>query len=181
MPHFPKPFFRSARSAWFVQIHGKQINLGVEREEAFRRYHELMSRANSMHVPTPSRGEHIVVLLDSFLDFVQKNRSSETYRWYKDRLELFCNSIDPSLTVEQIKPFHVQQWIDSYPDLRAGTKRNYCRSIMRVMTWAEEQGHVDRSPLANFKKPPAGKREQPDSHRHSPPWGVTPPIATSQM
>ena len=31
---------------------------------------------------------------------------------------------------------------------------------MRAMRWAEEQGYVERSPLAHFKKPPAGRREQ---------------------
>jgi hypothetical protein len=32
MPKFPKPFFRTARNAWFVQVAGKQINLGPDRE-----------------------------------------------------------------------------------------------------------------------------------------------------
>ncbi len=29
MPRFPKPFFRTARRAWLVQVAGKQINLDV--------------------------------------------------------------------------------------------------------------------------------------------------------
>jgi hypothetical protein len=44
MPKFPKPFFRAACKSWFVQVAGKQINLGTDREAAMRRYHELMSR-----------------------------------------------------------------------------------------------------------------------------------------
>jgi hypothetical protein len=38
MPHFPKPFFRTARQAWFVQLGRKQVNLGPDRDEAFKRY-----------------------------------------------------------------------------------------------------------------------------------------------
>lgn len=36
MPHFPKPFVRRARGLWYVQLHGKQINLGPDKDEAFR-------------------------------------------------------------------------------------------------------------------------------------------------
>jgi hypothetical protein len=33
MPHFPKPFYRSARKAWFVQIGSRQISLGTDRDD----------------------------------------------------------------------------------------------------------------------------------------------------
>ena len=42
MQRFPKPFFRKTRNRWTVQLHGKQVNLGPDRDEAFRRYYELM-------------------------------------------------------------------------------------------------------------------------------------------
>ena len=31
MPHFPKPFFRRKKDRWYVQLDGKQINLGSDR------------------------------------------------------------------------------------------------------------------------------------------------------
>ncbi len=37
MSHFPKPFYRSTRRLWYVQLAGKQINLGPDREAAFAR------------------------------------------------------------------------------------------------------------------------------------------------
>jgi hypothetical protein len=42
--HFPKPFFRTARNAWFVQIGDRQIKLAADKDEAFTRYHELMAK-----------------------------------------------------------------------------------------------------------------------------------------
>jgi integrase len=159
MPHFPKPFYRSARNSWFVQIGSRQIRLGADRDDAFRRYYELM--AVPPEAPPPaSSAELVAVVVDAFLDFVEKHRASDTYRWYKDRLQLFCNAIPANLTLDQLKPLHVQKWIDSYPHLTSGSKRNHCRAIQRAMRWAEEQGYVERSPLAHFKKPRAGKREQ---------------------
>jgi hypothetical protein len=37
MPHFPKPFFRHDRRLWYVQVNGRQHNLGRDRDAAFRR------------------------------------------------------------------------------------------------------------------------------------------------
>ncbi|HWE97608.1 MAG TPA: hypothetical protein VG269_26875 [Tepidisphaeraceae bacterium] len=141
-----------------VQIGAKQIKLGPDKDAAFRQYHELM--VNTPEPAPPGQSELVAVVVDAFLDYVGKHLAADTYRWYKDRLELFCNAIPANLTLDQIKPFHVQKWVDSYSHLSNGTKRNYCRSIMRAMTWAEEQGYVTRSPLAHFKKPRGGKKEQ---------------------
>ena len=47
MARFPKPFFKKARGVWYVEIRRKQINLGSDREVAFRRYHELMAEAKA--------------------------------------------------------------------------------------------------------------------------------------
>ncbi len=41
---FPKPFYRTARNAWFLQVGAKQIKLGPDRDAALRRYHELMGQ-----------------------------------------------------------------------------------------------------------------------------------------
>jgi len=45
VPHYPKPFFLAPRGLWYVQLDGHQINLGPDRDEAFRRYHDLMARS----------------------------------------------------------------------------------------------------------------------------------------
>jgi hypothetical protein len=75
MAHFPKPFFRSARQAWFVQIGDRQIRLAENKDEAFTRYHELM--AKSAATPTSVQTDApplVVVVIDGFLDWCDKNR-----------------------------------------------------------------------------------------------------------
>ena len=47
MAHYPKPFFRAPRGRWYVQINGKQINLGPDKDAAFKAYHGLMQRAET--------------------------------------------------------------------------------------------------------------------------------------
>ena len=155
MPHFPKPFFRKSRGLWYVQVNGQQHNLGPDRTRAFEQYHDLMRQPQ----PKPVAGDSVVGIIDSFLDWCQKHRAPDTYIWYQSRLQLFVKAIPAGLTVGRLKPFHLQHWIDSYIHLSSGSKRNHCRAVIRAMHWAEEQGLIDRTPLAHFKKPRAGRRE----------------------
>jgi hypothetical protein len=39
---FPKPFFRKAKQAWYLQLGKRQTSLGRDREAAFRRYQEIL-------------------------------------------------------------------------------------------------------------------------------------------
>ncbi len=153
MPQFPKPWLRKGRG-WYLTIDGEQILLSKDRTEAFARYHELMAQPRPQRLPDGS----VAVLVDAFLEWVQKHKSDATYIWYKHPLQLFCRRY-PSLLVRDLKNFHVQQWIDSYEKIERGTKRNYCRTIIRAMNWCEEQGLIQRSPLAHFKKPRGNIRE----------------------
>lgn len=76
MPHFPKPFFRPSRGVWHVQLHGRQFNLGREKEAAFVRYHKLMSQPVSAAAPPPQRGDAVVVVIDQFLGWCKSTVST---------------------------------------------------------------------------------------------------------
>jgi integrase len=156
MPRFPKPWFRKERQAWFVQVDGRQINLGPDRESALKRYHALMNEPKRPRVSA----ESVVALCDLFLDWCEKHRSPATYEWYRDRLQAFAKTIPADLKAAMLRPFHVQAWIDSQAQWSNGSKRNGCRAVQRAMHWAEQQGYLDRSPIAHLEKPPAGRREQ---------------------
>lgn len=155
MAHFPKPFFRKNRGLWYVQLGGKQHNLGSEKEAAFIAYHKLMAQPRTVVVKNP---DSLALLIDHFLEWVQKNRAADTFEWYRFRLQEFVKKY-PDLLFSEFKPFHIQQWIDGFK-LSNGSKRNYARSIMRCMNWCEEQGFIEKNPIRHFKKPRQGKREQ---------------------
>lgn len=153
MQRFPKPWFRPSRNAWFVTLDGRQHNLGADRQAAFDEYRRLLAAT-----PEERAGsDRVAVLIDKFLDWCSKHRAADTYRFYRDNLQKFVERY-PRLTIEQLRVYHVQDWIDSYPQLSSGSKRNLCRTIQRAMRWCEEQGRIDRSPIAHMKKPRAGRR-----------------------
>ncbi len=70
MPHFPKPFFRQNRGLWYVQLDGKQVNLGADRDEVFARYHKLMQAPVVASAPATGL---VVVVIDAFLDWCSKH------------------------------------------------------------------------------------------------------------
>lgn len=118
MARRPKPWFRKGRG-WFVQIEGKQHNLGPDKEQAFQRFRELMSRPETPQVSE----QHVAALLDLFLEWTKSHRAETTFKWYRKRLQSFFTSIPPSMGIGQLKPYHVQRWLDSHPTWSDGHRR----------------------------------------------------------
>ncbi|MCR9295427.1 MAG: tyrosine-type recombinase/integrase [bacterium] len=153
MPHFPKPFFKKARGCWFVQLDGKQIKLGTNKEAAFKRYHELMATPQQQR-PAPT--QDLVCIIDAFLGWVEKNRAADTYEWYRYRLQRFVDRY-PQMQVRSLRPYHVDQWVDEY-ELSKTSKRNYFRSIKTCLNWALKQGFIESSPLDGLETPGADRK-----------------------
>lgn len=153
MPHFPKPFFKKARGVWYVEIKRKQINLGANRDEAFRRYHQMMARPQE----EPISSDSLAAVVDAFLEWVSRNRAADTYEWYRYRLERFVQRY-PEIRTLDVRPFHVETWADGY-DIAVNTRRNYLRSVKRCLKWACKQGYIDRNPIADLELPGAQPRD----------------------
>jgi len=66
----------------------------------------------------------------------------------------------PTSTLAHLKPHHVQKWVDAQENLASGSRRNLIAAAKRALKWAEEQGYVERSPLAHLRKPGCGRKEQ---------------------
>ncbi|TXT35843.1 MAG: hypothetical protein FD138_1193 [Planctomycetota bacterium] len=156
MPHYPKPFFREARGLWYVQVDGKQINLGVDREAAFCQYHQLMQQPQNA---TSTASVSVASIVDAFLDWSQKHRAFRTYRRYLEYCQSFVEMF-PDLLVAELKPFHVQEWVDSHAGWGNTTKRSAVTAMKRAFNWAEKQGRVAATPIRHAEMPPPDKREE---------------------
>jgi integrase len=158
MPHFAKPFYREGRKRWCVQIDGKQINLGPDKDEAFRKYHEIMAARGQepKHAPLPT-SLHAVTVIDLLLDWCQKHREERTYQWYLDYLQSFAKTLPYGLLVTDLKPYHVEGWLDANPGWTTG-RRGAITAVMRALNWAVKQGRIDKNPLRGIEKPAAGRR-----------------------
>lgn len=156
MAHHPKPWYRKSRGVWYVQIDGKQHNLGADRAQAFELYHRLMAQPrNEPKVASDS----VAAIFDAFLEWTGKHRAITTYEWYKERLQRFVNVLPADVTVAELRQFHVQEWLDAHPSWSSAYQRGCASAVQRALQWAVRMGHIAASPVAYLEKPRAGKRE----------------------
>ena len=89
---------------------------------------------------------------------MKKHRSPDTFEWYRYRLQRLCDRY-PDMRVRNLRPYHVQEWVDSYPKYTRTSKRNYVRAIKRRLKWTLQQGKIDKNPITQLEVPGADRRE----------------------
>jgi integrase len=156
MARRPKPWYWKSRKAWYVTIDGTRHRIGSNKTEADKRFKELMRQPKERRIANP---QSLTAIIDSFLEWNHRHRSPDTYEWYRYRLQRFVDRY-PDLTVSELRPFHVQEWVDSYPNFKSTTQRNYFRSIKRCTKWALKQGYIDSDPLVHLDVPGSDRKEQ---------------------
>ena len=170
MARTPRPWFRAERNAWYVMLHAKQRFLGEQPSDAPKprqrdgkwnvpkpimdEFYRLMSAEEPEPDAVADAGQ-LAVLLDRFLEWTQKNKP-DSYSWYLQRIGEFHRRF-PSLSVAELKPLHVQEWIDTKKS--DGHKRGCLIAVNRALNWAVRQGHIDKNPIRMMEKPPAGRRD----------------------
>jgi integrase len=154
MPRFPKPYFRTARKSWAVQIGKRQINLGPDKKAAFAEYHRIMAAEGMVAAPEKIRA---CELIDLFLDHVQRHKKPSTYEWYRIHLQSFVDH-SGGVQVGAVKPLHVSGWLDSHANWGPSTRRGAITAVKRCWAWATEEGRIKANPLAQVKRPPMGRR-----------------------
>ena len=103
----PKPFFRNQTRSWYVQIGKKQHNPGLDEQVAKQKYHALMAGRQPVTDETT-----VYSVLFQFLGWNKEQRVGSTHEFYKRHIGSFAAYIGESLTVGELKPFHVTKWLD---------------------------------------------------------------------
>ncbi len=172
---FPKPFFRSARNCWFVQIGGKQVRLHPDEAEAMRLYHALMAKrtrpatkANNSTLTAPAAIRvasddtlSTFELFEKYLAWCEKHRAGRTFEWYRDHIQSFVEHIGRTVLepYTAIKPFMVVEWADSHEAWGDSYRRGAITAIQRTFNWAANLGYIDATPIRRIEKPTPGRRE----------------------
>ncbi|QEL19355.1 tyrosine-type recombinase/integrase [Limnoglobus roseus] len=172
MSHSPKPFFRSARNAWYVQVGKQQIKLtpgpknAVTEKAAWAEFYRVMAAPRPSPVSREKKSTELSVaeLLDKFLSWTEKHRAGRSLEWYTEHLQSFCKSLKPSaktLLPTDLKPHHLQDWVDSPAHAKWGAnqRRGAIVAVLRPFNWAVKLGYLDKNPVNGVEKPQATKRE----------------------
>lgn len=153
---YPRPFWREARKAWFVQIGKKQVRLSADEAEAWRLYHELMARPpEAAKAPLPSG--YALEIIDAFLGWCRDHKAAKTYDYYRHFLQAFAETVPKTIPVSDVRPFHVTRALK--PEWSNNTKHDFVSCVQRAFNWALKQELIDRNPVANVEKPGREARE----------------------
>jgi len=100
-------------------------------------------------------------LVGKYLEWCGRNRSPATFTWYKGHLGCFLAFMRESAEMPalDLKPYHVQEWIDSQTTWGSTHKRGGMVALQRVYNWSDEMGYVEGSPIKKLKKPSGERRE----------------------
>ncbi len=168
MARAPKPWYREDRQAYFVTIRGTRHNLGGDKKEADRRFHELMAQPDEPPTQSPTIPPEsapglrtVGEVFEKFLDWCQKHRSERTYEWSKKHIQRFCDHLKTARTMPatDLRPFHVVEYVDSKNTWGANQKRGAIVALTRPFNWAAKLGYVTASPVRGIEKPQAKKRD----------------------
>lgn len=179
MAHAPFPFFKSSRGVWYCQIGPAQHNLGRHPEglpapqkkqgkweppacvlKAFYRLMAEQPEDAPGEGAAPAQESFVLGVFEAFLDWAEKHKEDATYVWYRRRIQSFARTIARDMPVADLRPIHVEHWVDAHPGWSPGHQRGSKVAVQRAFGWAEKMGLIDRSPVRHLSKPEAGKRER---------------------
>jgi hypothetical protein len=147
-----KPWFRKSTRSWYVQVDGRQVPLGRDKQEAQRKYHSLMAGRRNGH----SIGR-VDELLDEYLEHVQRNQKPGTYRLYRHYYTSLVAST-PNKRIHDLCPHDVRRWLDG-KDWNATTRKIAVKAIKAAFNWGVRQGLIPASPLVGLRAPAALTRD----------------------
>jgi integrase len=123
--------------------------------EAWDRFRRLRA------VASPGQPYRVRDLMEAFLE--SKCRAAErgelarvTYATYVRLLSAAARAIG-HLPAADLRPYHVDRWIDATPWGSTG-RRNAITAVKAVLAWARRSGLIDSDPIEGLAKPPAARR-----------------------
>ncbi len=149
-----QPYFKESRNTWYYDDDSrKQHSLGVKgkenKEAAFEKFYVIKAAHEPVTVKTK-----VVHLIEQFLDHTKENKDALTYEWYERHLQRFATFIGSRLAISELKPAHVNRWIErSYKGHGDTYKNGACRAVNRVFNWAAGESMIPYNPVRHMNRP----------------------------
>ncbi len=149
----PRPFYRKQKQVWVVQLRdGRQITLGATKEEAEKKYREVM-----LHEEGPEKGHLVRDVFDLYLDYCQRETSSyDLYRYFlSDASRSFGR-----LAAPELKPFHIDRWLRQHPAWGTTTRNMVVTVIKAAFNHCVRMGHIPANPVKLMPMPKPEVRDR---------------------
>lgn len=131
----PKLNWTPSRGQYTTTIGGKFHELGKDKEKAEREFRWLLHK-HDLQEPVESNPtlEEVSRL---WLEMVKEEHDPDRFRLCKARWEDFLQFVGRNKTVRDLRPRHLEDWIDGMKTVtKPGTKRQYKSMILAALNWA---------------------------------------------
>ena len=141
---------------WYTTVGSKKVKVA----DASLKYRDAFDLFKQLDLEPEQKSKSTAKgLIDSFLDFCQKNRSDGTYTWYKSLLNPFAATLPDKLQTSKCEVYHLQEWLDGSTTWNDNTKHGGARAVLRCFNWGVRQGRIKVNPFKNFEMPSRTPRE----------------------
>jgi integrase len=150
-----KPWFRKQTGWWMLEVNDEQIKLSKDKDEAFRKFHEMMV---TRHEAPESPMARVADIVEAFLAWASTHVAESTYdqyKWYGQKLSEDCGQ----QAARDFKPIHVTRWIDKR-GWHGAHEYNGRRYTFRFFSWAMDEGVLAKNPLRGMKRPKPKPRQR---------------------
>jgi integrase/recombinase XerD len=157
----PKPWKRYRKNGsgfdWYVTIAQRQFRLGPDDMPADELQRLLLLKLQEANVCKPGQSPGFVAVMNQFLDHVQADQSSKTYRIRSSALNSFRDYLQVAgldfISCKDLKPFHVTKWLAGHPGWGANMRRMAILSLKTCLNWAYNEGILSEKFLDRVKPP----------------------------
>lgn len=155
MPARPQgPWLRKGRG-YYCFIDGVAHNLFTKDiEAAWIAFYRKMADAGKP-IPTDAREPvSVLELVDRFCNWAEKHRKPMTASHYDQFCKGFVKESPRvrTMAARDLRPFHVQAWVDLHPDWNPTTQNKAASAVKRAFSWATENGLIDADPIRPLRK-----------------------------
>lgn len=137
----PTPWFRKQTGCWYVELDGKQHNLGKDRDAAFLKAADLTARC----------GSTCRQLLAKFSLWVAANRAPKTAEWYERHFGPFLEAAG-GIDIHEMKPDDVTRWLGRIPG-NHNTRSGAIVAVKSAFNWLVRNELIAKSPVAKVQAP----------------------------
>lgn len=155
-PKEPKPFFRKFTQTWYLQLGGKQINLGRDKKAAWDEYHNLMAARRALASVTVTAAQ----FFEKYLEWVHENRATATYEHATHYLTSFCQFVGKRKQIRHITGDTVSQWLSEHPTWSSTTLSDAVGHLNRGFAWGRRKNYLKASPIADLENKPRRQRRE---------------------
>jgi integrase len=151
-----KPWYRTERNAWFVNIAGVTHNLGKDRDEAFRRFHLLMAGGTlpeSRTTPpatiiSPTVGQTVPDYLTALAGWAGANTVAKV-GWLLCQVTAHLSE----LPLTAVTPAAVKAAVEAKISWGPTTRNEAYARVAAMFRWAQKEGRCRDNPAALCRRP----------------------------